>query len=64
MSRTKNYLQRKAVERIPAPAMNLVGKAVLQAVDRAVEQRWDRAVRLAEEAVGGTVEVRVRSVSR
>ena len=44
--------------------MNLIGKAVLQAVDKAVEQRWDRALRLAEQAEGETVEQRVKSVSR
>jgi hypothetical protein len=64
VSRTKNYLQKKAVERIPAPAMNLVGKAVLQAVDAAVEQRWDRALRAAEEAEGDTVDAKVRSISK
>lgn len=64
VSKTKNYLQRKAVERIPAPAMNLVGKAVLQAVDTAVEQRWDRALRMASEAEGETAEQRVRSISK
>ncbi|MEM7321614.1 MAG: EcsC family protein [Actinomycetota bacterium] len=64
MSRTKNYLQKKAVERIPAPAMNLVGKAVLQAVDAAVDQRWDRALRAAREAEGDTVDERVKHISK
>ena len=64
MSRTKRYVQRKAVERIPAPALDLVGKAVLKAVDKAVEDRWDRAVRLAAEADGATVDERVRSIGK
>lgn len=64
MSRTKRYIQRKAVDRLPAPALNAVGKAVLLAVDKAVEQRWDRALRAAAEAEGDTVEQRVRSLSK
>lgn len=64
MSRTKKYLQRKAIEQIPAPALNMVGKAVLQGVDKAVEERWDRAVRMAAEAEGNTVDQRIRSISK
>jgi hypothetical protein len=64
VSRTKKYLQRKAIERIPSPALDLVGKAVLQAVDAAVEQRWDRALRVAAEAEGHTVDERVKSISK
>ena len=64
MSRTKKYLQRKAIERIPSPALDLVGKAVLQGVDKAVDERWDRALRVAAEAEGETVDERVRSISR
>ncbi len=64
MSRTKKYLQRKAIERIPAPALNVVGKAVLQGVDKAVEERWERAKRVAAEAEGDTVDERVRSISK
>ncbi len=64
MSRTKRYIQRKAVERIPAPALNLIGKAVLQAVDKAVEERWERALQVAAEAEGDTVDERVRSISK
>ncbi|MGH1493085.1 MAG: EcsC family protein [Acidimicrobiales bacterium] len=64
MSRSKKYLQRKAIERIPAPALNMVGKAVLQGVDKAVEDRWERALRVAAEAEGDTVDKRVRSISK
>lgn len=64
MSRTKRYLQRKALEKVPAPALDLVGKAVLQAVDKAVESRWQRAVDLAAEADGDTVDERVRSITK
>lgn len=42
----------------------MVGKAVLKAVDKAVEERWSRAIRLAEQAEGDTPEERVRSVSK
>ena len=64
MSRTRRYLQRKALEKVPAPALDLVGKGVLQAVDKAVEDRWQRAVDLAAEADGDTVDDRVRSIAR
>jgi hypothetical protein len=62
MSRAKRYVQRKAVERLPAPAMNAVGKAVLAAVDRAVEQRWDAALAMAAEAEGDSVDERIDSI--
>lgn len=64
MSRSKKYLQRKAIERMPSPVLDAVGKAVLAAVDKAVEDRWDRARRLAAEAEGDSVEERVRSIHR
>ena len=64
MSRTKKYLQKKAIERVPAPAMNAVGKAVLLAVDKAVEDRWERALGVAADAEGDTVEEKVRSISK
>lgn len=64
MSRTKRYVQRKAIERMPAPALDLFGKAVVKAVDRAVEERWDRAVRVAAEADGETVDEQVRSIAK
>ncbi len=64
MSRTTRYLRRKAIERAPAPVLDLVGRAVVQAVDRAVEDRWDRALAVAAEAEGDTVEARIRSISR
>lgn len=64
MSRTKRYLQRKAVERVPTPVLDVVGKAVLKGVDKAVEERWDRARRVAAEAKGSTVDEKVRSISK
>ena len=63
MSRTKRYLQRKAVERLPAPALRAIGTAVLRAVDLAVEERWDRAVRVADEAEGETADQRAASIA-
>ncbi len=62
MSKTKRYLSKKAFERLPGPMLDLIGPAVLAAVDRAVEQRWDRAIEAANAADGETVEKRVRSV--
>lgn len=41
-----------------------MGPAVLQAVDRAVEQRWDRALDTAAQAEGDTVDQRVRSLTK
>lgn len=63
-SRTRRYLQRKALERLPAPALDLIGRAVVEAVDRAAEHRWDAAVRRAAAAEGDTVDERVRNVNR
>ncbi|MGF1597795.1 MAG: hypothetical protein ACFCVK_12835 [Acidimicrobiales bacterium] len=63
MSRTRGFLQRKAAERLPTPLLDAAGKAVLRGVDRAVEQRWDRALDRAAAAEGVTVRDRVRSVS-
>lgn len=64
MSRTKRYIQRKAIERVPTPALDAVGKAVLVAVDKAVEDRWERALRVADGAEGDTIDERVRSISK
>lgn len=50
MSRTKRYLGKKAFKRLPGPVLDLVGPAVLAAVDRAVEQRWSRALDAATQA--------------
>ena len=44
--------------------MNAVGKAVLMAVDKAVEDRWDRALDVAAAAEGDTVDQRIRSISK
>ncbi len=44
--------------------MDMVGKAVLKAVDKAVEERWDRALKLAAAAEGDTAEDRIKSVSK
>lgn len=63
-SRTKRYLQRKAIERIPTPVLNVIGKGVLQAVDKAVDDRWDRALRVAAEAEGDTVDERVKAITK
>ncbi len=64
MSRTSTYLQKKAAKRIPTPLLDAVGRAALHGVDRAVDQRWEPALRRAERAKGDTVEQRVRSATR
>ena len=43
-SRTRSYLGRKAIERLPGPVFDLFGPAVLRAVDEAVERRWQGAL--------------------
>lgn len=62
MSRTRRFLQKKALENIPSPALDLVGKAVVEGVDQAVDRRWNSALDRAAKAEGDTVEERVRSV--
>jgi hypothetical protein len=62
-SRTRRYIERKAIDRLPGSALDLIGLAVVEAVDRAVEDRWDRALRRAADAEGDTVEARIRSVN-
>lgn len=62
MSKVKKFLQRKAVENVPGPALDAVGKAVLKAVDLAVERRWDDALEIAAEAEGDTPEARTDSI--
>ncbi len=62
MSKTTDYLQRKALEKAPGPALDAVGKIVLKAVDTAVDRRWDNALEIAAEADGDTVDERVKSI--
>lgn len=64
MSRTRRYLGRKAIERLPGPVLDLIGPAILKAVDTAVEQRWPRALEAAAAADGDTAEERSRSITR
>ena len=64
MSKTRNYLQTKALENIPGPALDALGKGVLKAVDTAVDRRWDNALAFADEAEGDDVEQRVKSIIR
>jgi hypothetical protein len=61
-SRTRRYLERKAIDRLPGPALDAIGKAVLVAVDKTVEDRWERALRAAAKAQGDTLDERVSSV--
>ena len=64
MSKTRDYLQRKAMERLPGPALDAFGKAVLKAVDKAVESRWDDALEIAAEAEGDTIDAKVSSIQK
>ncbi len=58
----RNYVQRRAVERIPTPLLDLVGKAILRGVDAAAEHRWEEAKARAERAKGDTVDEKVASL--
>lgn len=62
MSKLTKYLQRKAVENVPGPALDVIGKAVLKAVDTAVERRWDDALKIAAEADGETAEAKTSAI--
>jgi hypothetical protein len=60
----KSYVQRKALDRVPAPVLEAGGRAVVKAVDTAVERRWDKARQRAAEAKGETLDERLRSVTK
>ncbi len=62
MSRIKKYLQKEAIERVPEPALDMLGKAVLKGIDKAVEERWGSALERAAEADGNNVDDRVGDV--
>ena len=64
MASVKNYLQNKALERIPAPLMENGGKGLVVAIDKAVETRWDDAIKRAAEAEGVTMEEKIASASK
>ena len=68
MPNPKDYLQRKATEKVaqklPAPVLDALGKAMLKGIDKAVTTRWERALNKAANAEGSTVEARARSVTR
>ena len=60
----KSYFQHKALKRVPTPVLDATGKAILKGVDRAVAQRWDRALDRAAKAKGETLDERLKSVSK
>ncbi len=62
MSKISKYLQKKAVENVPGPALDVLGKAVLKAVDTAVERRWDDALEIAAEADGDSAEEKTAAI--
>ncbi len=64
LSAIRRYLQRKAIERAPGPVLDAVGRAVVQAADRAVEHRWEAALILGTSAPGETVEDRMGWINR
>lgn len=62
MSRLKKYLQKEAIDRVPEPALDMLGKGVLKGIDKAVDERWDEALQRAMNAEGSTVDERVSNV--
>lgn len=68
MPNPKDYLQRKATEKVaqklPAPVLDALGKAMLKGIDKAVTTRWDRALDKAAKAEGATVDARAKWVTR
>ena len=68
MPKPKEYLQRKATEKVaqklPAPVLDALGKAMLKGIDKAVTTRWERALGKAARAEGATVDARARWVTR
>ncbi len=68
MPNPKAYLQRKATEkvaeRLPAPILEALGKAMLKGIDKAVNTRWDRALDKAARAEGASVDARAKWVTR
>ena len=62
MSKIKSFLQKKAVENVPEPALDVVGKAMLKAVDIAVDRRWDDALQIAADADGDTPEAKTSAI--
>ncbi|MGI9608401.1 MAG: EcsC family protein [Acidimicrobiales bacterium] len=59
----KKYVERKAAERIPTPLLDAAGKALIEGVDRAVANRWDRAIETALEAPGKTPKARAKAIT-
>lgn len=68
MPNPKEYLQRKATEKVaqklPAPVVDALGKAMLKGIDKAVTTRWERALDKAAKAEGDTVDARAKWVTR
>lgn len=68
MPNPKEYLQRKATEKVaqklPAPIVDALGKAMLKGIDKAVTTRWERALDKAAKAEGATVDARAKWVTR
>ncbi|MEM8924019.1 MAG: EcsC family protein [Actinomycetota bacterium] len=63
MGSVRNYMQRKALERLPNPVLDVIGKAILRGVDAAVDQRWEAALDRAAKADGDTLDDRVQSAA-
>ncbi len=63
MGMLRKYVEKKATERIPTPILDAAGKALIEGIDRAVENRWDEALELAAEtAPGAPAETKARMI--
>ena len=61
---TKNYMGKKAVERVPTPILDAAGRALIEGINKAVTARWDRAKEVAASAPGNTPSARTKSIAR
>lgn len=64
MGTVRNYVQSKALGRVPTPVLDTVGKALIKGIDLAVDQRWEAALDRAAEAEGLTMDDRISSVAK
>lgn len=64
MGIARKYIEKKATERIPAPLLDTAGKVLIEGIDRAVEGRWDQALKTAADtAPGAPPEVKTRLIA-
>ncbi len=63
MGITRKYVEKQASQRIPTPVLDAAGKALIEGVNRAVVNRWPRAIEVAATAPGTTPARKARSIA-